>query len=67
VHNDPDVESELLIQSTSMFNRYLDKAEATEECFTTDANGNKWFKTGDAAILSGEHNSYKIMRRLSQN
>ena len=40
---------ELLVNSTSMFDRYLNKPEATEESFWTDMTGKKWFKTGDLA------------------
>lgn len=42
-------QGELLIKSTSMFDRYLNKPEATAKEFLTDKNGQKWFKTGDCA------------------
>lgn len=42
-------QGELLIRSTSMFDRYLNKPEATAKEFLTDKDGLKWFKTGDCA------------------
>jgi long-subunit acyl-CoA synthetase (AMP-forming) len=39
-------EGELYIKSASMFDRYINKPEATRETFTEDG----WFKTGDCAI-----------------
>lgn len=67
VHQDMDSEGELLIQSPTMFDRYLDAPEATDESFFSDkATGQKWFKTGDCAIRSSEHDgSYKILGRFS--
>ena len=41
-------QGELYIKSTSMFNRYLNKPEATAKEFTQDG----WFKTGDCAIVN---------------
>ena len=32
-----------------MFDRYLNKPEATAKEFLTDSDGLKWFKTGDCA------------------
>ena len=50
-----------------MFDRYLDNPEATEETFM-DVDGEKWFKTGDVAIVPEEsEGSHKIMGRLSQD
>ena len=57
-------QGELLIRSTSMFDRYLGKPEATEESFFTDTTGDKWFKTGDCVTLDNT-GSYKIEGRLS--
>jgi len=67
VHNDPDVESELLVQSDSMFSRYLDRPEATEESFVTDTKGARWFRTGDCTVLNSENGNYRILGRLSQD
>lgn len=39
-------EGELFIKSPCMFDRYINKPEATRETFTEDG----WFKTGDCAI-----------------
>lgn len=36
IHNNADTEGELLIKSKCMFDRYLDKPEATEKTFCTD-------------------------------
>ena len=43
-------QGELLIASTSMFDRYLNRPETTQESFVIDKDGKKWFKTGDCAI-----------------
>mmetsp|Transcript_19309 Transcript_19309/g.13868 ORF Transcript_19309/g.13868 Transcript_19309/m.13868 type:complete len:94 (+) Transcript_19309:1124-1405(+) len=45
-----------------MFDRYLDRSEATEKSFTTDG----WFLTGDY-VTRDEEGAYKIMGRLSQD
>lgn len=60
-------EGELLINSEATFNRYLDRPDATAESFVTDSEGTRWFKTGDCAVHSSEHNSWKILGRLSQD
>ena len=57
-------QGELLIRSTSMFDRYLGKPEATAESFFTDDEGQKWFKTGDCVTVD-QTGSYKIEGRLS--
>ena len=47
--NDSLEQGELLIKSTSMFDRYLNKPEATAKEFLTHKDGQRWFKTGDCA------------------
>ena len=61
-----DKQGELLIRSTSMFDRYLGKPQATAESFFTDSDGQKWFRTGDCVTVD-ETGSYKIEGRLSQD
>ena len=39
MHNDADVESELLIQSNNLFDRYLNNPTETEKCFIKDEKG----------------------------
>ena len=51
-----------------MFDRYLNNPEATEESFLTDADGQRWFITGDQVIRSSEQDgSFQILGRLSQD
>ena len=52
-----------------MFDRYLNRPDATSESFLTDQSGQRWFKTGDCATktsLNGAY-SYRIMGRLYQD
>jgi len=52
-----------------MFDRYLNRPDATSESFLIDQRGQCWFKTGDCAtktFLNGTY-SYRIMGRLSQD
>ena len=65
LHTNPDDPGELVLQSTSMFDRYLDNEEATNASFFADPSGQKWFKTGDSAMITND--SYKILGRLSQD
>ena len=58
---------ELLIQSKSMFDRYLNNEEATEDTFVTcPTTGEKWFKTGDMAARS-DNGAFRILGRLSMD
>jgi long-subunit acyl-CoA synthetase (AMP-forming) len=62
-----DFQGELLVQTPAMFDRYLNRPDATSESFYTDVKGQRWFKTGDCATktaVSGGF-SYRIMGRLS--
>ena len=47
-----------------MFDRYINKPEATAESFHTDDRGLKWFKTGDCVVID-KNGSYRIEGRLS--
>ena len=54
-----------MVHSTSMFDRYLHKPEATaKEFFTDPTTGLKWFKTGDCAQKIDD-GVYQIKGRLS--
>lgn len=55
LHNTPGIESELLIQSKNCFDRYLNNPEETEKSFLFDKDGERWFKTGDCAIINGKN------------
>ena len=57
----------MLINSPGTFDRYLDRPEETAASFVEDADGIRWFKTGDCAIQSEDHQSWKILGRLSQD
>ena len=50
VVHEAGTEGELLIRSPSMFDRYLNRAEATEKSFIQDSEGKEWFMTGDCAV-----------------
>ena len=67
IHNSFDKEGEILVQSKTLFDRYLNNPKATEESFFTDSQGKKWFKTGDCAVLKSDKNSYKILGRFTQD
>jgi acyl-CoA synthetase (AMP-forming)/AMP-acid ligase II len=64
-----DFQGELLVRTPAMFDRYLNRHDATRESFYQDSKGLLWFKTGDMATkhatLSGY--SYQIKGRLSQD
>ena len=58
-------QGELLVSSTSMFDRYLHKPEATaKEFYAHPETGEKWFMTGDCAQKSSD-GVYQIKGRLS--
>ena len=61
---DSEEQGELLIRSTSMFDRYLNKPEATAKEFYSDTDGQLWFQTGDAAVRDAD-GVYQIKGRLS--
>ena len=68
VHHDMDKEGELLIKSPCMFDRYLNNEQATLESFHECNSSGKWFKTGDCALSSSEHDgAFRILGRLSQD
>ncbi|KAK9380221.1 uncharacterized protein V2V93DRAFT_359741 [Kockiozyma suomiensis] len=50
---DDQVLGEIELSGPTIFKEYWRKKEATEESFTTDASGRKWFKTGDIAGVDG--------------
>ncbi|TNV79998.1 hypothetical protein FGO68_gene16782 [Halteria grandinella] len=59
-------EGELYIKSPCMFDRYINKPEASRETFTEDG----WFKTGDCAIVNQideKSGMFKHLGRLSQD
>jgi long-subunit acyl-CoA synthetase (AMP-forming) len=55
-----DFQGELLVRTNALFDRYLNKPDATKEAFYTDSTGVLWFKTGDMAskIVSKSGFSY---------
>ena len=57
-----DGEGELLIKSEGMFDRYLNKPEATQKEFLGE-----WFKTGDYASVNKDTGAFKILGRISQD
>lgn len=42
---------ELLVCSPSVTLGYLDNEKATNETFVVDANGDRWMRTGDEAVI----------------
>ena len=68
VHNEAGRESELLIKSDQVFDRYVGRPEATAEAFLVGENGDNWFRTGDQAVRSEEQDgAVQILGRLSQD
>lgn len=53
-------EGELLINSEGMFDRYLNKPEATKKEFMGE-----WFKTGDYVSVVKETGAFRILGRIS--
>ncbi|MYW05823.1 AMP-binding protein [Streptomyces sp. SID3343] len=58
--HDGETVGELQIRSATLFQGYLDRADATAETLTPDG----WFKTGDVAVI-GADNWHRIVGRAS--
>jgi fatty acid CoA ligase FadD36 len=58
--HDGETVGELQIRSATLFQGYLDRADATAETLTTDG----WFKTGDVAVI-GADGWHRIVGRAS--
>jgi long-chain acyl-CoA synthetase len=56
---------EILVAGPSVFKGYYKDAEATEKAFAVDDDGSRWFRTGDAGILTDE-NHLIYLDRLSE-
>jgi len=62
-------EGELYIQSPSLALGYLDNEKATAETFLHDAQGGRWVRTGDVAVVwesPGGHQHFAIVDRLKE-
>lgn len=56
---------EILVAGPSVFKGYYKNKEATENAFHVDQTGERWFRTGDAGILT-DQNHLIYMDRLSE-
>jgi len=57
---------ELLVQGPSVCRGYWNNPRATADAFVTDAEGTRWFKSGDLAVYDAEHDVYRIVGRLKE-
>ena len=54
-----DQPGELLVKSPSVVLGYLNNMQATQEAFIIDADGNRWMKTGDEALVRKSAKGYE--------
>ncbi len=55
---------ELLVSGPNVFAGYWRNAEATAAAFTVDADGTRWYRSGDLATYDAEQGVYRIVGRL---
>ncbi|MDE3092112.1 MAG: AMP-binding protein, partial [Chloroflexota bacterium] len=60
----PDGEvGEILLRGSNVFRGYWRAPERTAEAFVTDAEGNRWFRTGDLGKRDGATGYYSLLSR----
>lgn len=57
---------ELLVSGPSVFAGYWEMSEATAAAFATDADGTRWYRSGDLAVYDAAHGVYRIVGRLKE-
>lgn len=62
-----DCQGEVCITGPSVTNGYLENPEANTKAFFTDAEGTRWFRTGDIGIIDSQTNGHlRIVGRKSE-
>lgn len=62
-----DHQGEVCISGPSVTRGYLDNPDANASAFFTDAQGTRWFRTGDVGIIDSQRNSHlRIVGRKSE-
>ena len=62
----PGTVGELLVSGPSVFAGYWELPEATEAAFVTDANGTRWYASGDLALYDASDRVYRIVGRSKE-
>lgn len=62
----PGEVGELLVSGPSVFAGYWNLPEATAAAFVSDAEGTRWYRSGDLAAYDAEHDVYRIVGRLKE-
>jgi malonyl-CoA/methylmalonyl-CoA synthetase len=57
------VEGELWVRGSNVFEGYWQDPEKTRSSFATDADGRRWFRTGDLARRDPEHHAVTLLGR----
>jgi len=57
---------ELLINGPNVFSGYYKNSQATKDAFVVDADGARWFRSGDLTRFDPEIRSYVIVGRLKE-
>ena len=57
---------ELLVSGPTVFAGYWNLPEATAQAFATDADGTRWYRSGDLATYDAENDVYRIVGRLKE-
>jgi malonyl-CoA/methylmalonyl-CoA synthetase len=57
---------ELLVSGPSVARGYWNDPSATSAAFVTDANGTRWYKSGDLALYDAANDVYRIVGRLKE-
>ncbi|HYZ17025.1 MAG TPA: AMP-binding protein [Candidatus Acidoferrum sp.] len=57
---------ELLVNGPTVFAGYWNLPEATAAAFVSDAEGRRWYRSGDLATYDPEHDVYRIVGRLKE-
>lgn len=57
---------ELLVSGPNVFAGYWNLPEATAAAFVADADGTRWYRSGDLATYDTEHDVYRIVGRLKE-
>ena len=57
---------ELMIAGPSVFKGYWENPEATAAAFAVDANGVRWYRSGDLATYDAQNDVFQIVGRLKE-
>ncbi|GAC1538057.1 MAG: malonyl-CoA synthase [Candidatus Velthaea sp.] len=57
---------ELLVSGPNVFPGYWDLPQASADAFLVDADGTRWYRSGDLAAYDGDRHTYSIVGRLKE-